>query len=61
MLFGAFRSEWGFSHEMADLGLEPLTHHNAVIEAIGGYVEIKFKCTKSPVNIAYVYITLLNR
>ena len=60
-MFNTFRSEWGFSHEMADFGLVPMTHHNAVIEAINGYVEIKFKCTKSPVNIAYVYITLLNR
>ena len=53
MLFGPFRSEWGFSHEMADLGLEPLTHHNAVIEASDGYVEIKFKCTKNRVNMTY--------
>ena len=51
---GFLRDEWGYSHEMADLGLVPITHRSAVIPTSDGNLEIRFKCTKEPVNTAFI-------
>ena len=49
MQFYINRSEWGYSHDMADLGLVPVSHQHAIIETDDGYVEIKFRCVKHQV------------
>lgn len=45
------RSEWGYSHEMAALGLTAQTHSDAIIETDTGSVDLRFKCEKEPVSI----------
>ncbi|XP_068679681.1 kyphoscoliosis peptidase-like isoform X2 [Montipora foliosa] len=40
------RQEWGPGKDLADAGLIPITHHNAVIQAAKGLVELRFKTTK---------------
>ena len=43
------RNKWGLSHGMEDLGLVPITHHDAVIETQDGHIEIRFNCSKEMV------------
>ena len=47
--FFCCRSEWGYSHAMADLGLVPVSHHHPLIETDDGCLEIVFRWMKHPV------------
>ena len=46
------RQEWGPGKDLADAGLVPLTHQDAVIEADEGAVQVRFQATK-PVELRH--------
>jgi hypothetical protein len=40
------RNEWGPGHDLEDIGLRPLTHHDGIISTKTGETEIRFRAVK---------------